>query len=163
MPRVFTVGAALAALIACQALSPPSQPLAVTTLTIDSDHGPQKFTVEVAADSQSQEYGLMNRKILAPNAGMLFDFRQPQCVSFWMKNTVLPLDMIFIRADGTISSIAANAVPFSTTTIPSAEPVRAVLEINGGRAAALGIQTGEKVHTAIFNGPPPRNAPLMVC
>ena len=67
-----------------------------------------------------------------------------------MKNTILPLDMIFIRSDGTISSIAPNATPYSTASIPSTEPVRAVLEINAGRAAALGIEPGDKVHGAIF-------------
>ena len=92
----------------------------------------------------------MFRRSMAPDAGMLFDFHRPQMANFWMKNTILPLDLIFIRADGTISSVAADAVPFSEALIPSAEPVRAVLEINGGRAAALGIAPGERVHHRIF-------------
>lgn len=126
------------------------KPLPTSTVVIDTDRGPQTFKVEIAADQASQERGLMYRKEMAPNAGMLFDFHTPQWETFWMKNTVLSLDMIFIRQDGTISSVAPNAVPFSTTSIPSAEPVRAVLEINGGRAAALGIEPGQKVHNAIF-------------
>ena len=92
----------------------------------------------------------MFRTALAPDAGMLFDFHKAQMEVFWMKNTILPLDMIFIRADGTISSIAPNAVPYSTTNIPSVEPVRAVLEINGGRAEKLGIEPEQAVHGAIF-------------
>ena len=92
----------------------------------------------------------MFRKQMAPDAGMLFDFHGLVMTQFWMKNTVIPLDMMFIRADGTISTIAANAVPYSETPIPSAEPVRAVLEINGGRARALGIAPGDRVHKAIF-------------
>jgi uncharacterized membrane protein (UPF0127 family) len=81
---------------------------------------------------------------------MLFDFHRSDYQIFWMKNTVLPLDMIFIRDDGTISSIAPNAVPYSETQIPSAEPVRAVLEIIGGRAAQLGIEPDQHVHNAVF-------------
>lgn len=126
------------------------KPLPTTIVIIDTDRGPQTFHVEIAADQASQERGLMFRKQMAPNAGMLFDFHTPQWETFWMKNTILPLDMIFIRQDGAISSVAPNAVPYSTTSIPSAEPVRAVLEINGGRAAALDIQPGQKVHNAIF-------------
>lgn len=155
--------AAFAAAALCLAASPPTKPLPVTTITIDSDHGPIQFSMEIAADTQSQEYGLMNRKVLAPNAGMLFDFHEPGCESFWMKDTILPLDMLFVRADGTISSIAENAVPFSTTPISSLEPVRAVIEINGGRTSALGIVPGNKVHAAIFNAVIPKDAPLRVC
>lgn len=121
-----------------------------TTVVIDTDHGPVTFTVEIAADPASQERGLMFRKSMAPNAGMLFDFHAAQQVAFWMKNTILSLDMIFIRANGTISSVAPMAQPFSETSIPSAEPVRAVLEINGGRAAALGIAPDQRVHNPIF-------------
>jgi uncharacterized membrane protein (UPF0127 family) len=109
-----------------------------------------KFRVEVAADEVSRDYGLMNRKYMAPNDGMLFDFQQPSQVSFWMKDTILPLDMLFVREDGTIANIKAKAKPFSLMPIPAAEPVRAVIEINGGRAKALGIEPGETVHNAIF-------------
>jgi len=126
------------------------KPLPVTTLVIDTDHGPHTFRVEIAADHPSQEKGLMFRKQMAPDAGMLFEFPKPEMEYFWMKNTILPLDIIFIRANGTISSIAPNAVPYSTTTIPSVEPVRAVLELNGGRAAQLGIEPDAVVHHAFF-------------
>jgi len=109
-----------------------------------------RFLTELASDPRSQEKGLMFRTKLAANAGMLFDFHTPQPQTFWMKNTVLPLDMIFIRTDGTISSIAPNTTPYSETPIPSTEPVRAVLEINGGRSAQLGIEPGQRVHNGIF-------------
>ena len=92
----------------------------------------------------------MYRTQLPADAGMLFDFHDDHFRAFWMKNTPLPLDMLFIRADGTISSILPNAKPLSEEPITSREPVRAVLEINGGRAAALDIQPGEKVHNAAF-------------
>jgi len=128
--------------------APPALPM--TTVIIDSDHGPVMFHAEVAADPQSQERGLMFRTKLASDTGMLFDFHRSAYQTFWMKNTILPLDMIFIRDDGTISSIAPNAVPYSQTPIPSAEPVRAVLEINGGQAAQLGIEPDQHVHNAVF-------------
>jgi hypothetical protein len=141
---------ALAAVSAHAAVPGRKAPLPVTSVVIDSAQGRVRFTAEVAGDPDSQERGLMFRTKLAPNAGMLFDFHSPASQTFWMKNTILPLDMIFIRADGTISSIAAEATPYSETPIPSYEPVRAVLEINGGRAAALGIERGQRVHNAIF-------------
>lgn len=124
--------------------------LPVVTITVDTRSGPKSFAVELASDTQSQQRGLMYRRELALDAGMLFDFQDAVMLSFWMKNTVLPLDILFIRADGTISSIAPDAVPFSTALITSAEPVRAVLEINGGRAHVLGIRAGDRVHGAIF-------------
>lgn len=130
--------------------APPRPSLPLATVVIDSDHGPVRFVTELAADAASQEKGLMFRTKLAANAGMLFDFHTPSLQTFWMKNTVLPLDMIFIRADGTISSIAPNTTPYSETPIPSTEPVRAVLEINGGRSAQLGIEPGQRVHNGIF-------------
>jgi uncharacterized membrane protein (UPF0127 family) len=126
-----------------------------TTLVIDSGHGPATFKVEVAADDASQRRGLMHRTKLAADAGMLFDLHRPEMIALWMKDTLLPLDMIFIREDGTISSIAPNAQPLSETSIPSAEPVRAVLEINAGRAAALDIEPGQKVRGAIFGNTVP--------
>jgi uncharacterized membrane protein (UPF0127 family) len=147
----FLAAAAFTFFAACAAdPQPPAKPLPHTTLEIDTTAGEAKFDVEVAADWRSQEYGLMNRKFLPKNGGMIFDFGSPTMTSFWMKNTLIPLDMIFIRQDGTISSIAPDAVPMSLDSIKSVEPVRAVLEINGGEAAKLGIYPGQKVHSAIF-------------
>jgi uncharacterized membrane protein (UPF0127 family) len=90
----------------------------------------------------------MFRTELADNAGMVFPFPEPRVASFWMKNTVIPLDIIFVRADGTIESIAANTVPYSTTPVVAGEPVIAVLELRGGLAAELGIVAGDKVQWA---------------
>ena len=117
-------------------------------LTIRSAAGAHRFTVEVARTPQEQANGLMHRQSLAPDRGMLFPYEPPQAASFWMKNTLIPLDLIFIRADGTVALIAANTVPMSLDPIPSLEPVAAVLEIAGGRAAELGIQAGDKVSWA---------------
>ena len=133
------------------AAAPAPLPLPHSTILIDSPRGSARFDVEVAPDDSSRMRGLMYRTHLDPNAGMLFDFHDDHFRSFWMKNTYLPLDMLFIRADGTISSIAANTTPLSETVINSREPVRAVLEVNAGRSAALGIRPGEKVHSAIFS------------
>jgi uncharacterized protein len=128
--------------------------LPVARITVETQSGPAAFQVEVASDDKARERGLMFRTSLAPDAGMLFDFRGEGYRNFWMKNTPLSLDIVFIRADGTISTIAANTMPYSEAPIPSSEPVQAVLEINGGRAAELGIAPGAKVHAAIFgNGP----------
>ncbi|WIM13789.1 MAG: DUF192 domain-containing protein [Enhydrobacter sp.] len=109
-----------------------------------------KFDVEMALTEPQREHGLMFRKQMGPYEGMLFDFYHEQKVSFWMKNTLIPLDMLFIAGDGTIRHIYANAKPLSTDTIPSEYPVRAVLEINGGTAALLGIKPGDKVRHPIF-------------
>jgi uncharacterized membrane protein (UPF0127 family) len=109
-----------------------------------------KFDVELALNDAERARGLMFREKLGPYDGMLFDFHQEAPVSFWMKNTLIPLDMVFIGADGTIRHIHANAVPLSTDTVPSQFPVRAVLEINGGSAKLLGIKPGDKVKHPIF-------------
>lgn len=148
-PARAILGACLFVLLACAGPKDVST-LPVTEVVVESEKGPQHFTVELATDSASQERGLMYRKSLAPNAGMLFDFYYTMGLTFWMKNTYIPLDIIFIRADGTIANIAANAEPMSTKQIPSKGGVRAVLEINGGRAAELGIKSGQKVHAGIF-------------
>jgi uncharacterized protein len=92
-----------------------------------------------------QAKGLMFRTELADNAGMIFPFPQPKPASFWMKNTVIPLDIIFVRPNGTIESIAENTVPYSTIPVESGEPVGAVLELRGGLTAELGIAAGDKV------------------
>jgi uncharacterized membrane protein (UPF0127 family) len=113
-------------------------------LTIRSASGEHRFTVEVAATPDQQERGLMFVRSLAPDRGMIFPYDPPQQVSFWMKNTLIPLDMIFIRADGTIARIA-TAKPLDETPVPGGEPIAAVLEIAGGRAAELGIGAGDTV------------------
>jgi uncharacterized protein len=109
-----------------------------------------KFEVELALNDAERARGLMYREKLGPYDGMLFDFYQDAPVSFWMKNTLIPLDMVFIAGDGTIKHVHANAVPLSTEAIPSQFPVRAVLEINGGSARLLGIKPGDKVKHPIF-------------
>ena len=109
-----------------------------------------KFEVDLATNDAERAHGLMFRKQLGPYEGMLFDFYKEMPVSFWMKNTLIPLDMVFIAGDGTVKHVHANAVPMSTDTIPSGFPVRAVLEINGGSAALLGIKPGDKVKHPIF-------------
>ena len=109
-----------------------------------------KFDVELALTETERARGLMFRQKLGPYDGMLFDFHQEAPVSFWMKNTLIPLDMVFIAADGTIRRVHANAVPLSTDSISSEFPVRGVLEINGGSAKLLGIKPGDKVRHPIF-------------
>ena len=101
--------------------------------------------VEVAATPADQERGLMFRQSLAPDAGMIFPMPRPELATFWMKSTLIPLDLIFIRADGRIANIAADATPMSLAMISASEPVTAVLEIAGGRAAALDIRPGDQV------------------
>jgi uncharacterized membrane protein (UPF0127 family) len=99
----------------------------------------------VARTAEEQRMGLMNRQQLAPDRGMIFPFEEERIASFWMKNTLIPLDMIFIRADGSITNIEANTVPMSEEPVYSYEAVTVVLEIPGGRSAELGIQPGDKV------------------
>jgi uncharacterized membrane protein (UPF0127 family) len=113
-------------------------------LTIHSATGDHRFTVDVAASPEEQQRGLMFRRSLAGDQGMIFPYDPPQDVAFWMKNTLIPLDMVFVRADGRIVRIA-TATPLSLDTVPSGEPVAAVLEIRGGRAAELGIRAGDRV------------------
>jgi uncharacterized membrane protein (UPF0127 family) len=113
-------------------------------LTIKSKNGVHRFTVEVAATAEQQERGLMFRKSLAGDRGMIFPYDPPQDVAFWMKNTLIPLDIIFIRSDGTIVRIT-KAEAMDLTPLPSGGPVTGVLEIRGGRAAELGIKEGDIV------------------
>lgn len=117
----------------------------LTPLTIESGGRTHRFEVEVARTPEEQAQGLMFRASLAPDRGMIFPFDPPRPASFWMKNTLIPLDMIFIRADGTIARIAAMTVPHSLAPVDSGESVAAVLELAGGRAAALGIREGDRV------------------
>ncbi len=133
------------------AASIPKETAAKTIpLTIKSASGKHAFTVETAKTADEQERGLMYRTDLTADGGMLFapyppEGGPPRIANFWMKNTPSPLDIIFIRADGTIAHIAENAIPFSEALIPSGEPVAAVLEIKGGRSLDLGIAEGDTV------------------
>ncbi len=115
-------------------------------LTITTAGGKtHRFTVEVARTPEQQAQGLMNRESLGPDRGMIFPYDPPVAASFWMKNTLIPLDMIFIRADGIIARIEANTVPLSLDPVAAGEPVAAVLELAGGRSAELGITPGARV------------------
>jgi uncharacterized membrane protein (UPF0127 family) len=109
------------------------------------------FQVEYADSFAERETGLMCRRALAPDRGMLFDFRQPtDDVAFWMRNTLIPLDIVFIRPDGRVLSIARNARPLDETPLPAGGEIRGVLEIAGGRAAQIGLQPGDQVMHATF-------------
>jgi uncharacterized membrane protein (UPF0127 family) len=114
-------------------------------LTIQSGGKTRRFTVEVARTPQEQATGLMNRSSLAPDRGMIFPYEPAQPVGFWMKNTLIPLDMIFIGPDGRILNIEANTVPMSLEPVYSAGPASGVLELAGGRSAELGIKPGDLV------------------
>ena len=117
-------------------------------LTVSGPSGSHRFTVEVARTATEQQRGLMYRRRLAPDRGMIFPLRRPEYAAFWMKNTLIPLDLIFIRADGSIANIAANARPKDERLISSDGLVTEVLELAGGRAAALGITAGDRVDWA---------------
>lgn len=119
-------------------------------LTIQSKSGAHRFAVEVMRSDADRSRGLMFRRSMAADHGMLFDFERVEPVSMWMKNTYLPLDMLFIRADGTVARIAVDTEPLSTAIIPSGEPVLAVLELNAGTAAKLGLRPGDRVEHALF-------------
>ena len=129
------------------------QPSALEKLVIVTADGPKTFQVEVMRTMEERARGLMFRRYLPRDRGMLFDFAVEAPVAMWMKDTFIPLDMLFIRKDGTISQIADNTEPHSTRTIPSNEPVYSVLEINGGAASALGIKAGDKVAHPLFTKP----------
>src|SRR5262245_24789484 len=128
-----------------------ARPAGQQTVEIASKTGVHVFTVEIADNDADRAKGLMYRKELPQGQGMLFDFHREQEVSFWMQNTYIPLDMVFIRGDGRILRIAENTEPLSTRLIPSGGPVRAVLEVIGGTTRKLGIAPGDRVASPIFN------------
>lgn len=123
---------------------------AVEPLRIVTASGPQSFSVEVMRTDAERARGLMFRRFLPADRGMLFDFKTEQPVMMWMKNTYIPLDMIFIARDGTITHVAENAEPMSERIISSQGPAFAVLEVNAGTAARLRIRKGDKVEQAMF-------------
>jgi uncharacterized membrane protein (UPF0127 family) len=119
-------------------------------LTIVTAAGPHRFEVEVARTDADRAQGLMYRRTMAPDRGMLFDFARVEPVAMWMQNTYLSLDMLFIRPDGTIARIAEDTEPLSTRVISSGEPVLSVLEVVAGTARRLGIKPGDRVDHPMF-------------
>jgi len=148
--RSFAPLALLALLLI--AIPAPARTATNETLEIVTQSGVRAFAVEVVANDEERSKGLMFRKELPEGNGMLFDFKIEAPVSFWMKNTLIPLDMIFIRGDGRIVSIAENTEPLSERLIPSDGAVRGVLEVIGGTARKLGIKPGDRVAHRIFSG-----------
>jgi uncharacterized protein len=142
--------AALIALFACAGFG--ARAATFQTLEIATKSGVKVFSVEMATTEQEKTTGLMYRKELADGKGMLFDFTPEQQVSMWMKNTYIPLDMIFIRADGRILRIAENTEPLSTKIIPSGGLAKGVLEVIAGTAQKYGIAPGDRVAHPLFDG-----------
>lgn len=128
-----------------------AQSLRTEPLEVATHGGVKHFTVEIAARPQEREIGLMYRKSLAADHGMLFEFNTVAPESFWMKNTYIPLDIVFIAPDGKVVNIARQTTPMSEAGIPSAGPVDAVLELRGGRAAEIGLEPGDVVHAKFFH------------
>ena len=154
--RALLLAAALSCsgLAACKGSEPKAETLisALEPLTVTTASGPVKFQVEIADNETERQNGLMWRENLGPDRGMLFDFKEEAQRSFWMKNTLIPLDIIYIAADGTVVSIAQLTTPKSEAPIPSHGAALGVLEIAGGRAGELGIKPGDKVSHRIFKG-----------
>jgi len=145
-----------AGLAACaaQGITGPQATLPQSTLVIDTENGPVEFVVELADDAIEVQTGMMFREQIGDDAGMLFDMGYNRDATFWMHNTLISLDILFIRGDGTIHHVAANAEPLSEDLIPSYGPVRGVLEIRAGRAEELGIAEGDRVHHPLFGTAP---------
>ncbi|MDJ1157039.1 DUF192 domain-containing protein [Chelatococcus sp. SYSU_G07232] len=141
-------GLALALLVGLAAIAAQAQSL--ETLGVVTASGRHAFSVEVMRTEAERARGLMERRHLPADRGMLFDFGSVQPVSMWMQNTYIPLDMLFIRADGTIARIAEHTEPMSTRIIPSGEPVLGVLELNAGTATRIGAKPGDRVEHPIF-------------
>jgi uncharacterized membrane protein (UPF0127 family) len=142
---------ALLLLAAAAVLAQPARAFESGTLAIRSHDGTvHNFLIELARTPDERAQGLMFRKEMDPQAGMLFDFGEEQPIAMWMKNTFIPLDMLFIDPQGRIINIAERTVPHSLDPVAAAAPARAVLELNGGTASRLGIRPGDRVVFPIF-------------
>jgi uncharacterized protein len=148
--RLMASLAAFAVLVTLCA-NPAAKAASIQPLEIVTKSGVQVFSVEMATTEEEKTQGLMYRKELPDGKGMLFDFSPEQQISMWMKNTYIPLDMIFIRADGRILRIAENTEPMSTKIISSGGLARGVLEVIAGTAQKYGIQPGDRVAHPLFN------------
>lgn len=156
MPLGITRALVCAALFTFAACAQPAAELEaegalrIEQLSVETATGPVTFNVEIADDEAERNRGLMFRESLADNAGMLFHFQEPEMASFWMRNTILSLDIIFIAPDGRIINIADHTTPYSEAPIPAEGLTGGVLEIRAGRAESLGIRPGALVHHRIF-------------
>jgi hypothetical protein len=145
LAAAFAFALVLAALVGVTAQGAEADSLEIVTST-----GRHPFQIEIANNDATRERGLMDRRYMAADHGMLFEFDREAPVAFWMKNTYIPLDMIFIAPSGVVTHIVANAEPLSERVIPSGGPCVAVLELNGGTAASIGLKVGDKVHHPFF-------------
>lgn len=149
------VGALAKELTPREPLNPKhAQALPESPLSIASGAVTHRFTVELADDDGERGIGLMHRDAMPSDHGMLFDFETPRRVAFWMRNTFIPLDMIFVKSDGEIVSIRENIQPHSEDTVGPDRPVRAVLELNAGTAKKLGLKVGDRIYHAVFKNAP---------
>lgn len=143
----------LAALLlaATPAFAQPQTGLPTTEIVIQTSTGKHKFQVELATTPDQMQRGLMYRREMAAGHGMLFDYGADQAgIAMWMKNTFIPLDMLFVKSDGSVLNFAERTVPGSLVSVPAAGPVRAVIELNGGTAARLKLKPGDKVLHPMF-------------
>lgn len=150
-PRSFMWFLAFVIALAVSPLSAPAQEAArIEPLSIVTDTSATLFAAEIADNDDLRGRGLMFRHVLPPNQAMLFDFEKPRPAAMWMKNTYISLDMLFVRADGTIAAIAENTEPLSTQTISVDEPVQGVVELAAGTVKRLGIKRDDKVYHQVF-------------
>ena len=152
--RIFLINILLLGVFACTAIAraDADTDTKFEPLVIQTAAGKRvEYEVEIADTIESRRTGLMYRKEMASNRGMLLDFGRPEKVAIWMKNTYLPLDIIYIDAEGVITRIVPDAVPLSTATMPSETRVRAVLELNAGQAAYHDFEAGDHVIHRAFN------------
>jgi uncharacterized membrane protein (UPF0127 family) len=126
------------------------------TLVLKTDSGPHSISIELATTPGERALGLMYRRAMPGDAGMLFLYDRPQTIEMWMRNTIIPLDMIFIGADGKVHRIESHTEPFSTQLISSEGAVQGVLEVNAGTAEAIGLKAGDEVvYPSIDQAPKP--------
>ncbi len=137
---------ALASLVGVASLAAQT----LEALTVVTASGRHVFQVEVMRTPDERAKGLMFRRFMPADRGMLFDFQRTEPVAMWMQNTFISLDMVFIRSDGTVARVAERTEPLSTRTIPSGEPVLSVLEVNGGIAEKIGLKAGDRVEHGLF-------------
>lgn len=145
LARLWALSVGLVLAISTAVAAAPLEKLQIVTAS-----GRHAFNVEVMRTTRDRAHGLMFRKTMPSDRGMLFDFERTQPVYFWMKNTILPLDMVFIDGRGVVVNVAENTVPMSEKVIPSSGPVLGVLEVNAGTAKSIGLKAGDKVVNPMF-------------